>query len=49
MTLLIKNGEIVTSEKRYKADILVEGDTIAQIGENLSAPDGAEVIDAAGK
>ncbi|PNY79745.1 dihydropyrimidinase [Deinococcus koreensis] len=49
MTLLIKNGEIITADQRYKADLLVEGETIAQIGENLSAPDGAEVIDASGK
>ncbi|WP_295819590.1 dihydropyrimidinase [uncultured Deinococcus sp.] len=49
MTLLIQNGEIVTSEKRYRADILVEGETIAQIGEHLPVPDGAEVIDASGK
>lgn len=49
MTLLIQNGEIVTSEKRYTADILVEGETIAQIGEHLPVPDGAEVIDASGK
>ncbi|GHF36185.1 dihydropyrimidinase [Deinococcus metalli] len=49
MTLLIKNGEIVTADRRYTADILVEGETIAQIGEHLSAPDGAEVIDASGK
>ncbi|CAM3226591.1 dihydropyrimidinase [Deinococcus saxicola] len=49
MTLLIKNGEIVTSEKQYKADILVEGETISLIGENLIAPDDAEIIDAEGK
>lgn len=49
MTLLIKNGEIVSDGKRLKADILVEGETIAQIGENLSAPEGARVIDAAGR
>ncbi|MFC3834365.1 dihydropyrimidinase [Deinococcus rufus] len=49
MTLLIQNGEIVTSEKRYTADILVEGETITQIGERLAVPDGAEVIDASGK
>ncbi|WP_309571150.1 dihydropyrimidinase [Deinococcus sp.] len=49
MTLLIKNGEIVTSDRRYKADILVEGETIAQIGDDLSVPEGAEVIDAGGK
>lgn len=49
MTLLIKNGEIVTADRQYKADMLIEGETISLIGENLIAPDDAEVIDAAGK
>ena len=49
MTLLIQNGEIVSDGRRYKADILVEGEKIAQIGENLSVPEGAQVIDASGK
>ena len=49
MTLLIKNGEIVSDGRRYRADILVEGETIAHIGEHLSAPEGARVIDASDK
>lgn len=49
MPLLIKNGEIITADARYKADVLCEGETITQIGPNLAAPAGAEVIDAAGK
>jgi dihydropyrimidinase len=49
MALLIKNGEIVTADSRYIADILVENEVISSIGVNLSAPDGAEVIDATGK
>lgn len=49
MSLLIKNGEIVTSETRYKADVLVEKETISAIGKNLEAPKGATVIDAKGK
>jgi len=49
MTLLIKNGEIVTASDRYTADILCVGDTIAQIGRELTAPAGTEVIDATGK
>jgi imidazolonepropionase-like amidohydrolase len=49
MSLLIKNGEIVTAETRYKADIYVEKDTITQIGKNLEAPKNATVIDAKGK
>jgi len=49
MALLIQGGEIVTADARYKADILVENETITQIGTGLTAPAGAEVIDAAGK
>ena len=49
MPLLIKNGEIVTADSRYHADIYVESETITRIGKNLEAPPNAEVIDAAGK
>ena len=30
-------------------DVLIDGDKIAAVGEGLEAPEGAEVIDAAGK
>ncbi len=49
MPLLIKNGDIVTADSRQRADILVEDETITQIGPNLQAPPSAEVIDAVGK
>jgi len=49
MALLIKNGEIVTADSRYKADIWCEGEAITRIGSGLTAPPGAEVIDATGK
>src|SRR3954469_8221111 len=49
MSLLIKNGEIITADSRYEADIVCEGETISAIGRNLAAPAGAEVIDATGK
>lgn len=49
MSLLIKNGEIVTAETRYKADIFCERDKITRIGKNLDAPPKAKVIDAKGK
>ena len=48
MSLLIKNGEIVTADSRYVADIFCEGETITRIDKNIPAP-GAEVIDATGK
>jgi dihydropyrimidinase len=49
MALLIRGGEIVTADVRRHADILIEGETIRDIGAGLSAPSGAEVIDARGK
>lgn len=49
MALLIKNGEIVTGEARYVADIWCEGETITRIDRDIPAPPGAEVVDAAGK
>src|SRR5262245_17697493 len=49
MALLIKNGEIITADSRYRADIWCEGETITRIGAALTAPAGAEVIDASGK
>jgi dihydropyrimidinase len=49
MSVLIKNGEIITASERYIADILCEGETIARIDRNLKASPGVEVIDAKGK
>jgi dihydropyrimidinase len=49
MSLLIKNGEIVTADARYVADILCEGETIARIDRDIAPPPGAEVIDATDK
>ena len=49
MSLLIKNGEVVTATDRYHADIFCEGETITAIGKDLDVPPDAEVIDAKGK
>jgi dihydropyrimidinase len=49
MSLLIKNGEIVTASERYIADILCENETIVRIDHDIAPPKGAEVIDAKGK
>jgi dihydropyrimidinase len=48
MTLLVKSGTLITASETYPADILIEGEKIAQIGVSLHAS-GAELIDAAGK
>jgi dihydropyrimidinase len=49
MSLLIKNGEIVTASERYIADIYCENETITRIDRGITPPKGAEVIDAKGK
>ena len=49
MSLLIKNGEIVTADSRYRADIYCEGETISAISRDLQVPPGTETIDATGK
>lgn len=45
MTTCIKNGRIVTGEKSFEADLLIENDRIIQIGTGLS---GEQNIDASG-
>jgi hypothetical protein len=45
MALLIKSGTLVTAGDTFQADILIEGETIRLIGQDLAAS-GAQVIDA---
>lgn len=45
---LVRNGAVVTSTSIARADVLIEGETIAAIGLSLSAPPGAQVVDADG-
>src|SRR6187551_2684822 len=47
MSLLIKNGRVVTATDDYIADLFIEGETIAAIGKNLDVAADKE-IDAAG-
>jgi dihydropyrimidinase len=47
MSIIIKGGTIVTPRKSYISDIKIEGEVIAEIGENLE-DDKAQVIDATG-
>ena len=35
MSILIRNGRIVTAVDDYYADVLIEGETVTQIGQNL--------------
>ena len=48
MSILIKNGRVVTAVDDYHADVFVDGETVALIGKDLNV-EAAEVIDAAGK
>ena len=45
MSLLIKNGRIITASDNYTADIFIEGETIHSIGHHLSV-EADEIIDA---
>jgi len=49
VSILIKNGTIVTATDLYKGDLLVEGEKISTIGSSLSVPLADRVIDATGK
>jgi dihydropyrimidinase len=49
MSLLVRNGEIVTPDERYVADIFCEDETITKIGRGLDVPNDTEVIEATGK
>jgi dihydropyrimidinase len=49
MSVLIKNGMVVTHAGSFDADVLIEGDTIAALGVPGSDWRAEEVIDAAGK
>jgi dihydropyrimidinase len=47
--LLIRNGRIVTADTDFIGDIYCAGEMITQLGRDLDAPPGTEVIDATGK
>jgi dihydropyrimidinase len=48
MSMLIRGGTIINHDHSKRADLLIEGGTIIAIGENLSKPSHAELIDAGG-
>ena len=48
MSILIKNGRIITATDDYVADLYIEGETISAIGKNLNVKADLE-IDATGK
>ncbi|HMQ68155.1 MAG TPA: dihydropyrimidinase [Ignavibacteria bacterium] len=48
MSILIKNGRVITASEDYTADIFIKDEKISSIGEDLKY-DADEVIDASGK
>ena len=46
--ILISGGTVVTSERRFDADVRVRDGTIVEIGTGLAAGSGARAIDATG-
>ena len=48
MAILIRGGTVVNADRGFRADVLLEGDKIAAVGEDLEAPGGAETVDAGG-
>ena len=48
MKTLIRNGNIITAENEFVADILIDGEKIAAIGKDLKA-DADQIVDATGK
>lgn len=47
MKILIKNGTVITASETYQADLLIDGEKIAEIGSHLNADD-AQEVDATG-
>jgi dihydropyrimidinase len=47
-SILIRGGTVVNADGEVRADVLVQGETIAQVGPALVAPAGARVVDAGG-
>jgi len=45
--ILIKNGNILTASENFTGDLLIEGEKIIAIGNDLS-PEGGEIVDASG-
>jgi dihydropyrimidinase len=48
-SLFIRGGTVVNADRAFLADVITEGGQIVAVGENLTAPVGATVVDALGQ
>ena len=48
MSILIRGGTVINHDHSKRADVLVDGETIAAVGTSIDPPSGIEVIDAGG-
>ncbi|MGH9010685.1 MAG: hypothetical protein ACRDYF_12685, partial [Acidimicrobiia bacterium] len=48
MNLLIQGGTVIDADGSRRADVVVRDGLIAEVGENLTAPGGATVLEADG-
>src|SRR6476620_11070863 len=49
MSVLIRNGRIVTAVDDYRADVLIEGEKVTHIAQKLDKVQADKTIDVAGK
>jgi dihydropyrimidinase len=49
MDTLIRGGTLIDAELSVRGDLLIRDGAIAAVGDNLEAPNGAQVIDAGGQ
>ncbi|HXH04466.1 MAG TPA: dihydropyrimidinase [Candidatus Competibacteraceae bacterium] len=49
MSVLIRGGTVVNTDRSFRADVYCEGGVIRAVGDNLEVPAGSEVIDAGGQ
>ncbi|MGC9348661.1 MAG: dihydropyrimidinase, partial [Anaerolineae bacterium] len=47
--LVVRGGTLVTDDAMFPTDILIVGEQIAALGQDLAVPDDAEVLDASGQ
>ena len=47
--LFIRGGTVVNADRAFKADVLTQDGKIVAVGENLTAPAGATIVDAGGQ